>query len=306
MANLGLSFLKLFVGFVSGSQALVVDALYSVKDVVTSILILVGLRVAKQPIDREHPFGHGKVEYILSGVVSLVLVGITVLFFIFAAEHLLEGDHRPPHIIALWAALFSVAVNIFMHRYTRCVAVEINSPIVKTLSKHHHADGWSSGAVALGIIGSHYMGMPWLDSVVALGETIHLIYLGSEVFWDSFQGLMDISAPKETIERIRVSALGVDGVDKVEQLRTRRVGQEIWTDMVVGVDPDYEVRTARRVTRNVEQVLAAEIPHVGDVNVQFQSTSGSVPEMSVIREEIAKRSEKPAPEKGPGVEDEYF
>lgn len=309
MVNLGLSCLKLFVGFVAGSQALVVDALYSAKDVVTSILILVGLRVSKQPIDREHPFGHGKVEFILSGVISLVLIAVTVLFFIFAAEHLMEGEHQAPHLIALWTALFSVAVNVVMRSYTRCVSDEINSPIVRTLSKHHQADGWSSGAVAVGIIGSHYLGMPWLDSFVALGETVHLVYLGGEVFWDSFQGLMDISAPSAIVERIRLGALGVDGVDKIESLRTRRVGQEIWIDMVVGVDPEYEVRTARRVTRQVELVLAQEIPHVGDVNVQFQSVSGSVPEMSVIREEIARRSAVTRPKEisgGPDIEEEYI
>ena len=222
MANLGLSGLKLFVGIVSGSQALMVDALYSAKDVATSILILVGLKFSKRPIDREHPFGHGKVEFILSGVVSVILLGITALFFYYSAEHFLEGEHRVPHIIALWAALFSVAANIFLYRYVRCVAREINSPIVMTLAKHHHADWLSSAAVAAGIVGAHYLGMPWLDNVVALCEAMHLLYLGGEVFWDSFQGLMDTSAPKDIMARIEEQAARTVGVKSVEQLRTRR------------------------------------------------------------------------------------
>jgi cation diffusion facilitator family transporter len=292
MANLALSGLKLFVGVVSGSQALVVDALYSAKDVVTSILILVGLKFSKQPLDREHQFGHGKAEFLLSAAVSLLLMAVTGLLFFLAAGHLIEGDHRPPHLIALWAAFFSMVACWFIYRYTRCVAVEINSSIVMTLAKHTHGDGLSSGAVAVGIIGSHYLGMPWLDTVVALGETLHLLYLGGEVFWEAFQGLMDSAAPKEVQEQIWSQASEVPGVRSVDHVRTRRVGQEIWVDLVVGVDPDHSVQEARQIARQVEEVLSKTVPHVGDVSVQFQSLSGSVPELKVIRAEMAKIQQK--------------
>lgn len=292
MLNLGLSCLKLFVGVVAGSQALIVDAFYSVKDVVTSVLILVGLKFSKQPIDREHPFGHGKIEFLLSGAVSLVLMGATGALFFLAAGHLLEGEHKPPHLIALWTALFSVLVCWFLYRYTRCVAVEINSPVVMTLARHSQGDGFSSAAVAAGIVGSHYLGMPWLDTVVALGETLHLLYLGGEVFWEAFQGLMDSAASKEVQEQIWSQTAEVPGVRSVDQVRTRRVGQEIWVDLVVGVDPDQSVQEARHITRQVELTLTKVIPHVGDINVQFQSLSGSVPELKVIRAEIAKLSDK--------------
>ena len=300
MANLGLSGLKLFVGIVSGSQALLVDALYSAKDVVTSLLILVGLKFSKQPIDREHPFGHGKIEFLLSGAVSLFLIAVTGLFFFLAAGHLLEGDHQPPHLIALWAAFFSVFACWFLYRYTRCVAMEINSPIVMTLSKHAYGDGFSSAAVAMGIIGSHYLGMPWLDTVVALGETLHLLYLGGEVFWESFQGLMDTAAPKKIQEQIWNQTAEVPGVRSVDQVRTRRVGQEIWVDLVVGVDPDQSVYEARQITKQVETTLTKVIPHVGDINVQFQSLSGSVPELKVIRAEIAQLHKKRSSAEGLG------
>ena len=305
LANLGLSGLKLFVGIVAGSQALMVDALYSAKDVATSILILVGLKFSSQPIDREHPFGHGKVEFLLSGLVSLLLLGVTGYFFFNSAEHLMEGDHPAPHLIALWTAVFSIVVNTYMHRYTRCVAAEINSPIVLTLSKHHHADGFSSAAVALGIIGAHYLGLTWLDHAVAIGEVLHLIYLGGEVFWDSFKGLMDESAPREIHNKINAVSAKINGVKKVEQTLTRRVGQEIWIDMVVGVDPDQSVSQARGITRNVETALATLIPHVGNVNVQFKSESGSVPELDYLRKQEATRRAKNAISEPPPTEEPF-
>ncbi len=287
MANLALSTLKLFVGVISGSHALLADALYSAKDVVTSVLIIVGLKISKQPIDQEHPFGHGKVEFILSLAVSIILIGLTSVLFYFSAETLLEGIHTAPHLIALWTALLSVAVNVFMYKYTRCVAYEINSPVVGILSTHHMADGLSSVAVAMGIVGSHYLGMPWLDTVVALGETLHLIYLGGEVFWGAFKGLMDTAAPKETVIEINKVARECSGVEGVEQIRTRMVGQELWIDMTVNVDPDLSVGSAKVISRRVEEQLATHIPHVGDIGVHFKAKPGSVPEMAEIQKEIS-------------------
>lgn len=290
MVNLALSTLKLFVGVISGSHALVADSLYSAKDVVTSVLIIIGLKVSKQPIDQEHPFGHGKIEFILSLVVSIVLLGLTGILFYFATETLLEGMHSAPHLIALWTALLSVAINFFVHRYTRCVATEINSPVVGILSTHHLADGLSSIAVALGIVGSHYLGMPWLDTVVAIGETLHLIYLGSEIFWSAFKGLMDTAAPKQTVKKIVRITKECAGVETVEQVRTRMVGQELWIDMTIGVDPELSVGSAKIISRRVEEQLATNIAHVGDVGVHFRSLPGSVPEMEEIKKRLVTLS----------------
>ncbi|MBF0626033.1 MAG: magnetosome biogenesis CDF transporter MamM [Magnetococcales bacterium] len=288
ISSLALSGLKLFVGLVSGSHALLADSLYSAKDVVTSLLIIVGLKVSRHPIDQEHPFGHGKVEFLLGLAISLVLMGFTGMLLYFAAGTLWEGAHAAPHMIALWTALLSLGVNVFLNRYTHCVAEEINSPMVHTLSRHYHSDSFSSLAVVLAIIGSHSLGMPWLDTVVAIGEALHLLYLGGVVLVDSFHGLMDSSAPAATLEHIRQETLDVRGVARVEELRTRRVGQDLWISVVVGVDPELSVQQAKGVAQRVEDVLSHRIPHVGDVGVHFRSRGGSVPELDAIRPEIAE------------------
>ncbi|MBF0187797.1 MAG: magnetosome biogenesis CDF transporter MamM [Magnetococcales bacterium] len=286
--NLILATLKLMVGIISGSHALVVDSIYSAKDVVTSILIVIGLKVSSRPIDRDHPFGHGKVEFLLALVISLMLITVTGWLFYNAAEVLIEGEHAAPHLIALWTAIFSMLASFFLHFYTRCVSVEINSPMVMTLSRHHKGDGLSSLAVALAIIGSHYLDMPWLDIAVALGEGLHLIYLGGEVAWDAINGLLDSSAPRDVVQRIRRTAADVYGVEKIEELRTRNVGQELWITMVIGVDPDLSVRQAKSISNRVEEELATHIDHVGDVCVHFRSREGSVPELNVIKQEMER------------------
>ncbi|HAT50210.1 MAG: magnetosome biogenesis CDF transporter MamM [Nitrospirae bacterium] len=284
-SNLVLSVLKLFVGALSGSHALVADGLYSAKDVVTSVIIIVGLKVSKKPLDQEHPFGHGKVEFLLALAISLVLLVVTGLLFYFSAGNLLEGNHNAPHLIALWTALLSVAINWFLHRYTHCVSTEINSPVVELLSKHHLADGFSSLAVAFGIVGAHYLGLPWLDTVVAMLESIHLIYLAGDIFWNAFRGLMDAAAPRKVIETIRKEALQIPGVMDVGEVRTRQVGQELWINLIIGVDPELTLVRAKAVAMRVEDTLVGAIPHVGDVGVQFRSHQESDVVFKKLREE---------------------
>ncbi|MBF0177242.1 MAG: magnetosome biogenesis CDF transporter MamM [Magnetococcales bacterium] len=286
LVNLVLSILKLFIGVLSGSHALVTGSLYSAKDVITSILIIVGLKISKKPLDEKHPFGHGKIEFLFSLAVSIVMI-LTTLWLLFnVTTVLLEASHRPPHLIALWVAVLSVLVNFFFLHYTRCVAFEVNSPIVRTLSRHHHSDIVSSGAVALGIIGSHYLGLPWLDSVVAVGESLDLLKLGGEVFMDAYHGLMDTAGPKALEDDIRRRTNSIKGVVLVQSLRTRRVGQELYVSIVIGVDPEMEIGQAKRVAKRVEEEITETIPHLGDINVHFVSPPGSVPEFKEIKKEM--------------------
>lgn len=268
--NLVLMILKAFVGIVSGSQALLADSLYSAKDLVTSFLVIVGLKFSGQPLDREHPYGHGKIEFVLSMIISVVFLAVTAFLFVHAIQ-ILTGNttHNAPHIIALWTALISVLVNVFMYFYTRCVSIEVNSPMVRALSEHHHADATSSVAVAAGILGAHYLNMPWIDTLVALFETMHLMYLGGDVFKEAYKGLMDRSAPKEIRDRIDTLVRGVDGVKDVDEMRTRYVGQELWVDLIIQVDPDLSIDEADGICEQVVRVLSSRMAHLGSVQVKF-------------------------------------
>lgn len=289
IVNLAISILKVFVGIIAGSQALLVDALYSAKDVLTSFLIILGLKFSKQPLDEEHQFGHGKAEFLFSLLVGLSMMTITGIFVYFETDKLLAGgQHQAPHMIALWAALFVVAANLFLWYYTRCVSYQINSPMVSVLSHHQKSDAYSSMAVALGIIGSHYLNLPWLDAVVAVGECLDLFHLGTKITWDAVKGLMDASAPQELVHKIRELASSVSGVKTVEEVRTRRVGQEIWISMVVGVDPELTVEQGKEISLWVEDRLLQMLPHLGDVSVHFKSASGSVAEFDFIQKEIVE------------------
>jgi cation diffusion facilitator family transporter len=272
VTNAILMVMKVFVGLVSGSQALLADAMYSAKDLFTSSVVIVGVHFSNKPLDREHPYGHGKIESILSLVVSVIFLLLTAVLLVHTIEILLDdNEHRTPHLIALWAALISVAINVFLYFYSRCVAIEANSPMVRTLAKHHHADASSSAAVVIGLVAAIYLDMAWIDTWVALFETIHLLYLGADVFRDAYLGLMDRNLDKRLRKRIAAVVESVDGVVRVGRVRGRHIGQEIGLDLNFRVAPETGVAAAEALGASVKEKLLGHIPHLGSIQLTYSS-----------------------------------
>ncbi|HIJ38968.1 MAG TPA: magnetosome biogenesis CDF transporter MamM [Rhodospirillaceae bacterium] len=269
--NAVLTVMKALVGLVGGSQAMLADAMYSLKDMFNALTVIIGTNISSKPLDAEHPYGHGKVEFILSMAVSVIFLGLTGYLLIHAVTILLNEDmHRTPHMIVLWAALISVGVNVGMYFYARCVATETNSPIIKTMAKHHHGDATASGAVALGIIGAHYLKMPWIDPAIALWETIDLLILGKAIFMDSYKGLMDHTASDGERGRMVDAALAVPGVRGVLRLRARYVGQDVWGDMIIGVDPEASIDQAHEICEAVRAAVCRRMRRIASLHVSAE------------------------------------
>ncbi|CAA6606533.1 Magnetosome protein MamM [Rhodospirillaceae bacterium LM-1] len=270
--NTVMLFMKAFIGLVGGSQAMLADALYSLKDMVNSLTVIIGTSVSSKPLDAEHPYGHGKVEFILSMVVSVVFIGLTGYLLVHAVQILFDEErHRTPHLIVLWAAIVAVGVNLAMYYYSRCVAIETNSPIVRTMAKHHHGDATASGAVALGIIGAHYLSMPWIDTGVAIWEAIDLLILSRVIFMDSYRGLMDHSVGDVLCNRIIDAARAVEGVKGVLHLRARYVGQEIWADMIIAVDPEETIERAHDICERARDEVCGKVRLIASLHISAEA-----------------------------------
>ena len=278
VVSLVMMVMKAFVGLIGGSQAMLADAMYSLKDMLNSLTVVIGMTVSAKPLDAEHPYGHGKIEFLLSMVISIIFLGLTGYLMIHAIKLLIHTEyHRTPHLIVLWAALVSVGVNLALYFYAHCVSAETNSPIIKTMAQHHHGDATASGAVALGIIGAHYLNMPWIDTAVALWETVDLLILGKGIFMDSYRGLMDHSVGEAVCKRIVHAAEAVPGVKGVEHLRARYVGQDIWADMIVAVDPNVTVEQAHDISETVRSAVCHKIRHIASLHVAADAWEGDTP-----------------------------
>jgi cation diffusion facilitator family transporter len=282
VVNTVMLLMKAFIGLVGGSQAMLADALYSLKDMINSLTVIIGTSVSSKPLDAEHPYGHGKVEFILSMVVSVVFIGLTGYLLVHAVQILFDSErHRAPHLVVLWAAIVAVGVNLAMYYYSRCVAIETNSPTVRTMAKHHHGDATASGAVALGIVGAHYLSMPWIDTGVAIWEAIDLLLLSRVIFMDSYRGLMDHSVGDVLCGRIIEAARAVSGVKGVIQLRARYVGQEIWADMIIAVDPEETVERAHDICEQARDEVCTEVRLIASLHISAEARE-SVSEAPVI------------------------
>lgn len=268
--NLALGILKATIGVFGKSRALMAAALYSVNDVLSSIIVMVSLRIAKRPADEEHPYGHNKAEYIAIGVVSAILA-VGVLFVLFhSISDIVTGPDGAPHFIAFVVAALSFATSTFLTRYAQCAARCSSSPVLHTSAAHNHADAVSSVAVMIGV-GSALMGLHLLDPLVAVFETVHIMWLSGTLFGRSLGGLMDSALPREMVERVTTACLTVPGVREVVELRSRQAGSESWVDLIVGVPAGTSVREASAICEAAKKAILEEMGPTVTAQVGFRS-----------------------------------
>jgi cation diffusion facilitator family transporter len=210
------------------------SALYSINDILSSIAISVSLRLGRRPPDREHPYGYGKAEFIAVAMVSLAIaMGVFFMFF-FSVIDILKGVPGPPHFLAMSLAAISLVVAWMMSKKAHHLADRLKSPAISTSAAHNHADAEGSLLALIGI-GGAILGFHVLDRVIAVLETLHLIGLSGVLLSKAVKGLMDAAIPEEDIDLVEQACRGVDRVQRVNHIRSRRTGCETWLDIAVTV-----------------------------------------------------------------------
>ena len=269
-ANLGLAAIKLAAGMLSGSQALVADAVHSVSDSATDVAVLAGSRFWTQPADDDHPYGHGRIETVVTVCIGAALAAVG-LGLAWNALSGLGGEHRAvPGMIAFWAACLSIVVKEWLYRWTVRVGREIRSGAVLANAWHHRSDALSSLPVAVAVLGSRLAPDWWfLDGVAAVVVAVFILGAAREVAWPAVQQLLDAGASAEVSARLLDTARSVDGVRDVHALRTRHIGPGLQADMHVLVDADLSVSRGHDIACDVERALR-DHPEVADVLVHVE------------------------------------
>ncbi|MFC1715162.1 cation diffusion facilitator family transporter [Candidatus Poribacteria bacterium] len=271
--NLALAVLKIVVGFISQSRALIADAFYSIKDVTTASAIIVGLKASQKPQDDKHPYGYGKIEFLSTAFIGLTIIIGSVVILIISLRGFLAGTTRPPLLIAAGAALASMIIKELMYRNAVCAGKHLNSPTIMAHAHHSRADVISSGAVFLGVLGEN-LGIRYLDSLVAIIEIIHMAAVSVEILQDGLKGLMDVSIESEKLDEIRDTVSVLPGVEKITQIRAHRVGQKIWIHLEIQVHPDRSIADGYNIAEQVRHSLMKRIRHIGDVMVRLAPQDG--------------------------------
>jgi cation diffusion facilitator family transporter len=268
--NAGLAAVKLVGGLIGNSTALIADAVESLTDVVSSLIVLGGLRVAAQPPDRNHPYGHGRAESLAALIVGLMLVGAGIGVAFEAISSMLEAPETPAGF-TLWVLLGVVAVKEIMYQLARRAARVSDSSLGLADAWHHRSDAITS-LVAAGGIGVALWGgerFAVADDWVALFAAGVIVFNASRVLRPPLHELMD-KRPSQIIRLVREVAESVGGVEGVEKVFARKIGPQYWVDMHIEVDPDMPVRRAHDVSHDVKDAIRAASPNVLDVLVHIE------------------------------------
>jgi len=269
--NVTLTAAKFTGGILGHSQALIADAVESLADIFSSIIVWRGLVVAETPPDEDHPYGHGKAEPLAAATVSAMLL----LAAIMIAYHSFRGIIEPRSAPSAWTLIVLVAVIIvkgILFRYVLHEAEHVESPAMKADAWHHRADAITSAAAFIGIsiavIGGK--GYENADNWAALAAAFVIALNGWRQLRPAFNDLMDRSPDHAVIEHIREVATTIPGVDGVEKCFVRKMGYRLYADMHVEVDPQMTVVRSHEIAHAVKDKVCAEIPAVRDVLIHIE------------------------------------
>ena len=266
--NIILSIVKLVVGFISNSAALIADGLHSVSDLLSDALVYFVAQHAHEEPDEQHPYGHGRFETAATLALGILLVLVALGIAWDAVIHLLDDQVEAPGQIALWAAAFSIIANEGLYWYTLVIAKQYDSELLKANAWHHRTDAISSVVVLIGV-GGMMLGIPYLDAIAAILVALMILKIGWSLGWDALQELVDSSLDAELVEKAYSIINKIDGVRSVHMLRTRRHGPTAAADVHVQVSPRLTVSEGHMISQVVEDQLKLAIKEIEDVTVHI-------------------------------------
>ena len=263
-----LSIIKIILGFIGQSGALIADGVHSFSDLLTDWVTWYAAKLSGDAPDADHPYGHERFETVatLGLSIFLAIVGTIIIFEGFGRFSNPNELRHENWLIA--AAAFSVLSKEALYWYTVKVARDINSDLLKANAWHHRTDAFSSIVVVIGIIGAAN-GYFFLDSVAAIIVGILIIYIGWQLGFEATKELVDTSIDQEDIKALRVALSEIKGVNSVHTLRTRKVGHKKSADVHVQVNPFLSVSEGHIISVSVERVAKECIEELDDVTVHI-------------------------------------
>ena len=264
IVNVVLLVFKFAAGILGHSAAMIADAIHSLSDFLTDIIVIVFVRLSSKPADRDHDYGHGKYETLATSVIGLALAVVAVLIGWDGIEKIadaLQGNRlESPGIIALWAALLSIVLKEWIFRATRKVADEVKSKALEANAWHHRSDALSSVGTAIGIGGAVMLGDGWaiLDPIAAIVVCVLIIVTAFRIIRQASGELLEESLPEETEDRIEQIVYQDTLVSDIHKLHTRRIGNIIAIEMHLRMPAGITLAESHVHATAIEQSLKTE------------------------------------------------
>jgi cation diffusion facilitator family transporter len=293
--NLVLAGLKLLIGTIGHSQALIADGVHSLSDLATDAMVLVAIRFARDDADAEHPYGHARFETVATLILGLLLLLVAAGIVVDAAERIANPDRLShPGFLALSAAVVSIVANEWMYWYSVRVARQLQSDLMRANAWHHRSDAISSIIVLIGIAGS-MAGFPALDALGAIGVSALIARIGWNLGWSGVRELVDTRAKAEQVEEISSIIREVEGVKAFHDLKTRRMGQAVLVEVHLLVASHVTVSEGHMIGDRVQAHLLRQCEYISQVLVHIDpeddASRGKI-QLLPGREEMLQRLER--------------
>ena len=262
--NVLLSLFKLFAGIFANSNAMISDAIHSASDVFSTIVVIIGVRLSSRDSDREHPYGHERMECVAAIILSIVLFITGLGIGIQALQAILNGNYETlqmPGILALIAAIVSIITKEAMYWYTRHYAKQIDSAALMADAWHHRSDAFSSIGALIGIAGSR-MGFPIMDSIASLVIFIFIAKAAFDIFKDAMDKMVDHSCDENTEKAIYDCVISHEDVLGIDLLQSRIFGNKIYVDLEIELDASYTLEKAHRIAEDIHEDIEKNFPKV--------------------------------------------
>jgi cation diffusion facilitator family transporter len=266
--NLFLAAIKFTAGIYGRSQALIADAIHSLTDLTTDIAVIAGSHYWSRPPDENHPYGHRRLETLVTVFIGVVLIAAGIGIGWKAISALQEKHASPPGWIAVAAALASIVCKESIYRWTAMTGRRVKSAALAANAWHHRTDAFSSIPVLLAVAGARiFPSWSFLDHLGAVVVSIFILHASIKIIWPGLSELIDVGAPKETRKKIRDIALKNEGVLQVHDIRTRFISSSIQVDLHIVVEGLITVREGHDIADDVKARIIDAIPEVLDVIV---------------------------------------
>lgn len=266
LANIALTVFKFVAAIIGRSQAMLADATESFSDIVATSVVLTSLKISKKPQDAEHPYGHGKAESIATAVVGIVVGIAGFLILTTTLRSILSGVSHTPGLIALIAAIVTIFVKEAMYRYSALIAKKIHSSVIMANAWDYRKDAYSSIATLVGIAGAR-LGFPILDPLAGALVSLVIIKIGYDILSVASRELMDAMPERPTSQQLLGIAENTPGVEHVYGIRARRMGQYVYVDLKIDINPELTVSEGHKIAKEVKDKVINNLENVVDVVV---------------------------------------
>ena len=262
--NLMLSIFKLIAGLLASSGAMISDAIHSASDVLSTIIVIIGVKISGKASDEDHPYGHDRFECVAS-IILAILLGVTgVGIGLTGVQKLIDGHYDTlvvPGMLALAAAVISIVVKEIMYWYTRNAAKEINSGALMADAWHHRSDALSSVGSFVGIFGAR-MGFPMLDPLASVVICLFVVKAAVDIFRDAISKMTDRSCDQKTVNEMHDCIMNIQGVEGIDLLKTRSFGSKYYVDIEISADGNKKLWETHAIAENVHQAIEHQFPLV--------------------------------------------